>query len=80
MIGILSSNTDQPCFGQVINTLIDIGRRPALSTKTDGSNLPQVHALNCIKDVFKSSFLSKKAEPYLAECLDLAASKLKSEV
>ncbi|KAI8966857.1 putative death-receptor fusion protein-domain-containing protein [Daldinia sp. FL1419] len=80
IVGILSSNANQPSFEDVIRKLHDIGRRPALASETDGSNLPQVHALNCIKDIFKSSYLSKRAEPYLTDCLELAASSLKSEI
>ncbi|OTA66695.1 hypothetical protein K449DRAFT_325817 [Hypoxylon sp. EC38] len=80
IVGILSSNADRPSFEDVIRNLQDIGGRPALVSETDGSNLPQVHALNCIKDVFKSSYLSKRAEPYLTDCLHLAANSLKSEV
>ena len=60
--------------------LRNIAQEPALISQTDGSNLPQVHALNCIKDIFKSSYLSKRAEPYLTESLQLAATSLRSEV
>ncbi|KAI1378260.1 putative death-receptor fusion protein-domain-containing protein [Hypoxylon crocopeplum] len=80
IVGILSSNADHPSFEDVIRTLQDIGRRTALVSETDGSNLSQVHALNCIKDIFKSSYLSKRAEPYLTDCLQLAATSLKSEI
>ncbi|KAI0145897.1 hypothetical protein F4776DRAFT_382398 [Hypoxylon sp. NC0597] len=80
IVGILSSNADRPSFEDVIRNLQDIGGRPALVSETDGSNLPQVHALNCIKDIFKSSYLSKRAEPYLTDCLQLAANSLRSEV
>ncbi|KAI1460734.1 putative death-receptor fusion protein-domain-containing protein [Annulohypoxylon moriforme] len=80
IVGILSSNAERPSFEDVMHNLQDIGRQPALVSETDGSNLPQVHALNCIKDIFKSSFLSKRAEPYLTDCLQLAANSLKSEI
>ncbi|KAI0383072.1 putative death-receptor fusion protein-domain-containing protein [Hypomontagnella monticulosa] len=80
IVGILSSNADRPSFEDVIHNLQEIGCRPALVSETDGSNLPQVHALNCIKDIFKSSYLSSKAEPYLTDCLQLAANSLKSEI
>lgn len=80
MTGILASNATSPSFAEVMKTLQDIAATPARVAETDGSNLPQVHAFNCIKDVFKSSLLSKKAESYLAECLQLATSSLKSEI
>lgn len=80
MTGILTSNARSPSFQTVLRTLQNIAATPARVTETDGSNLPQVHAFNCIKEVFKSSLLSKHAEAYLAECLQLATGSLKSEV
>lgn len=60
--------------------LREISERPALISETDGSNLPQVHALNCLKDIFKSSAFSKRVDVYLTDTLQLAADSLKSEV
>ncbi|KAH9900343.1 putative death-receptor fusion protein-domain-containing protein [Xylariomycetidae sp. FL2044] len=80
IVGILHSHTDSPSFQEVFCKLQDIAQQPALVTETDGSNLPQVHALNCLKDIFKNSHLSQIAEEYLTECLQLAANCLKSEV
>jgi hypothetical protein len=77
---ILASNATSPSFEQVIRTLEEIAQRPALVSETDGSNLPQVHAFNSLKEVFKTSLLSKKAELYLAGCLSLATNSLKAEV
>ncbi|KAK6208186.1 hypothetical protein LQW54_007094 [Pestalotiopsis sp. IQ-011] len=80
IVGILASNAEEPSFETVLSELRDIAQKPAHVSETDGSNLPQVHATNCIKDIFKSSMLSRRAEPYLTDCLQLAASSLKSEV
>ncbi|KAK8089396.1 tRNA methylation protein [Apiospora hydei] len=80
IVGILSANAENPSFTAVMEKLRSIAKEPALISQTDGSNLPQVHALNCIKDIFKSSYLSKRAEPYLTESLQLAATSLRSEV
>ncbi|KAI0481685.1 putative death-receptor fusion protein-domain-containing protein [Xylaria cf. heliscus] len=80
VVGILASKTDSPSFNEVIVKLQEIGRQPAFVSETDGSNLAQVHALNCLKDIFKTSFLSHRAEPYLTDCLQLAALSLQSEV
>lgn len=77
---ILASNADSPSFEQVMRTLEEIAQRPAFVSQTDGSNLPQVHAFNSLKEVFKSSLLSRKAERYLPECLELATNSLKAEV
>ncbi|KAI5928616.1 putative death-receptor fusion protein-domain-containing protein [Camillea tinctor] len=80
VVGILSSKAERPSFQEVISKLQEIAWQPAFVSETDGSNLPQVHALNCLKDIFKTSFLSSMAEPYLTECLQLAANSLKSEI
>ncbi|KAI0603419.1 putative death-receptor fusion protein-domain-containing protein [Biscogniauxia sp. FL1348] len=80
VVGILSSKADCPSFQEVISKLQEIAWQPAFVSETDGSNLPQVHALNCLKDIFKTSFLSGMAERYLTDCLQLAANSLKSEI
>ncbi|KAL8370390.1 hypothetical protein RB595_000658 [Gaeumannomyces hyphopodioides] len=80
MTGILAANATRPSFDEVINKLGEIAQRPARAAETDGSNLPQVHALNCVKDVFKSSLLSMRAERYLPTFLEVAANSLRSEL
>ncbi|KAI1268651.1 hypothetical protein F5Y18DRAFT_376294 [Xylariaceae sp. FL1019] len=80
IVGILASKAKSPSFGLVMAKLQEIGREPAYLAQTDGSNLSQVHALNCLKDVFKTSFLSHHAEPHLTDCLQLAAQSLQSEM
>lgn len=80
MTGILAANATRPSFDEVINKLGEIAQRPARAAETDGSNLPQVHALNCVKDVFKSSLLSMRAERYLPTFLQVAANSLRSEL
>ncbi|KAK0722821.1 putative death-receptor fusion protein-domain-containing protein [Lasiosphaeria miniovina] len=77
---ILLANVQSPSFGEVFNTLGEIGKKTVRLSETDGSNLPQVHALNCLREIFRSSVLSKKAESYLGMALNLAANSLKSEV
>ncbi|EPE03524.1 heat repeat protein [Ophiostoma piceae UAMH 11346] len=78
--GILASNAPSPTFEEAIRTACEIAQQPALVLQTDGSRLPQVHAFNCLRDVFRSSLLSKRAERLLPECLQLAANSLRSEV
>ncbi|KAK4189594.1 thyroid adenoma-associated protein [Podospora australis] len=77
---VLSANAVSPSFEEVFCNLEEIGKKPVRQTETDGSNLPQVHALNCLREIFRSSLLSKRAEGYLARTLHLAATSLKSEV
>jgi hypothetical protein len=66
-----------------MNKLMEIASQEARVTETDGSNLPQVHAYNCLKEIFKSSYLTamgNKSEKFLPQCLELAANGLKSEL
>ncbi len=77
---VLTANAASPSFDEVYGTLEEIGKKSVRMSETDGSNLPQVHALNSLRDIFRSSLLSKKAEGYLARTLHLAATSLKSEV
>lgn len=81
--GILAANSDSPSFYQVMRKLIEIARIEAHVTETDDERLPQVHAYNSIKDIFRNSLLTSqgnKSEQYLPECVELAASGLKSQV
>lgn len=82
MIGVLSAGLDIT-IEEAMAKLMEIGSMPAAVSETDGSNLPQVHALNCLTAIFKTSYLShaeKKLETYIPHCLQLAADCLKSEV
>ncbi|KAJ4268477.1 hypothetical protein NW762_002540 [Fusarium torreyae] len=83
MTGVLSANAASPSFEQVMSKLMEIASQEARVTETDGSNLPQVHAYNCLKEIFKSSYLTamgNKSEKFLPQCLELAANGLKSEL
>lgn len=83
MTGILSANASNPSFEEVMEKLMEISSMEALVRETDGSNLPQVHAFNCLKDIFRNSLLTSignKSESYLPQCLELAANGLRSEV
>ncbi|CAK7233882.1 hypothetical protein SCUCBS95973_008746 [Sporothrix curviconia] len=78
-----SSNTSHPAFFyDAIRTACTIAQEPVdfAGRAADGSRLPQVHAFNCLRDVFRSSLLSKRAERLLPECLQLAANSLRSDV
>ncbi|KAF4824014.1 hypotheticall protein [Colletotrichum tropicale] len=80
--GIVSANAAQPSFDDVISELVAIAQKPAYVSEIDDTKLPQVHALNCLKDMFKSSFITQlgKSAPHIPQCLELAAGSLKSEV
>jgi len=80
MTGIMSANSQTPAFEDVMIDLTSLARLPVKRSETDQTNLPQVHAMNCIKEIFKSSTLGKRSEGRLAECLELAADSLNSEM
>lgn len=79
-MGVLAANAESPSFKEVLPTLVRIAEKTARISETDGSKLPQVHALNCLKDIFKAAGLSRKAEAYLPTVLQLATNSLRSEV
>ncbi|MBE3046535.1 hypothetical protein IMZ48_29205 [Candidatus Bathyarchaeota archaeon] len=82
MIGILSAGSEIT-LEQAMTKLMEIGGTPVAESETDGCPLPQVHALNSLTAIFKTSYLShieKKLERYIPLCLQLAADCLKSEV
>lgn len=80
MTGILSANAEYPSFESVMSELESIARRPVKLSETDETNLPQVHAMNSMKEIFKSSALSKKSELHVAAGLQLAAESLQSDM
>ncbi|KZF21661.1 hypothetical protein L228DRAFT_283801 [Xylona heveae TC161] len=79
--GILSADLGGELFRQVVKDLQAIG---GAAVSTDGEmqegDLPQVHALNCLKDIFKSAKLGPSSEPYVPETMDLAAASLGSSI
>ncbi|KAF2002414.1 HEAT repeat protein-like protein [Amniculicola lignicola CBS 123094] len=82
MAGIISAEP-QPggkLFSRAMRDLIYEASQDALSSNIEESRLPQVHALNCVKDIFTTSKLSVPSEAYIGECLDLAARTLNSKI
>jgi hypothetical protein len=80
IIGVLAASSSSPSFDEVFRALRDIGSRQPDSDSRSVSYFPQVHAMNCLKEIFRTSMLRKKVEPYLTEGLQLAASSLRSDV
>lgn len=56
-----------------------IARAPVVDTGRDEVQLPQVHAMNSLKDIFKSATLGKRADIYVTGCFLIAADSLKSK-
>ena len=46
----------------------------------DLSSLPQVHALNCLKDIFTDARFGSSTENHVADTLNIAASCLESQM
>ncbi|KAF2714647.1 HEAT repeat protein-like protein [Pleomassaria siparia CBS 279.74] len=67
-------------FPRAMKDLLAEASQEAHDSNIEESRLPQVHALNCIKEIFTTSSLSAASEPYLGECLSLAAKSLNSKV
>lgn len=80
MTGILSANAKSPALEDVMAQLKRLARQSAAFTEKDETNLPQVHAMNCLKEIFKSSSLGKRCENHIADCLQIAAESLKSKL
>lgn len=78
--GILSANSSSLAFEGVISELTALAHQPILLSDKDETCLPQVHAMNCLKEIFKSSALGKRSESHIPECLQLAATSLKSKM
>ncbi|KIX05824.1 uncharacterized protein Z518_03796 [Rhinocladiella mackenziei CBS 650.93] len=82
MITGLLSPIDHSFFSSAISDLVDIAQRPcAASLDALGeARLPQVHALNCLKEIMTNSRFSAVVIQFLARILELAATCLSSKV
>lgn len=80
MTGVLSARSQVPSYQEVMMHLLALASQPVALSDKDVTNLPQVHAINCLKEILKSSTLGKRSEDYLTDCLELAADNLKSEM
>jgi hypothetical protein len=80
LTGILAANSESPAFEEVMAQLKTLARQPAVFTAKDETNIPQVHAMNSLKEIFKSSGLGKRCENHIADCLQIAAESLKSKM
>ena len=77
--GILAAHYGDDFFDNVALDLQAIADMPLQETTDNGGAfLPQVHALNCLKDIFTSTRFGKWTEPYIEDSLDIAACCLDS--
>ncbi|TKX22999.1 hypothetical protein C1H76_4738 [Elsinoe australis] len=81
LAGLLASTSDSsPLFSEAIGDLTKIASGPIVTENTDHQALPQVHALNCLREVFKHSRLGQRSEKYIPEALQLSGICLTSDL
>lgn len=79
--GILAAYPSGAFFDEVILDLQAIADGPILSEQEfEDTPLPQVHALNCLKDIYTDARFSTSTEAHMADTLSIAASCLESHV
>lgn len=79
--GILSSNPTGPLFQQVMAELHDIAQLPATrDVNSYEIKLPQVHAMNCLKDIFTNARLGPHTERFVMSALKISAECLSSSM
>jgi hypothetical protein len=83
IMGVLASETDpaRPLLSATFARLDQIAILPAVPSKNgEKIDLPQVHALNCIKFLFTDARVSQVVVPYIGRGLELAVSCFGSEI
>ncbi|KAL8825138.1 MAG: hypothetical protein Q9191_004596 [Dirinaria sp. TL-2023a] len=79
--GILAASPHGKFFDNVVSELQAIALTPVDNTVgKEAPLLPQVHALNCLKDVFSDTRFRDSVEGHVSDALDLAASCLNAEI
>lgn len=59
--------------------LILVAQKPVLNLDLDESQLPQVHALNCIREMVKTPTIRHPVEPFMARLFELSLGSLRSK-
>ncbi|KAA8910201.1 hypothetical protein TRICI_004219 [Trichomonascus ciferrii] len=65
---------------RTFDSLVEIAGWPAIYSGKEKMDLPQVHAFNCIKNLFIESDLSSDSAPHLDRALQLAISSFSNEI
>lgn len=77
--GILVADQSGVLIKTAFKDLWAIALQPVPANSAQEGSLPQVHAMNCIKDVLKNSRLGERSNRYVPKALKLAADALRSE-
>jgi len=83
IVGVLASepNPNRPLLSSTFTRLLEIATLPAgINKDGDKMDLPQVHALNCIKLLFTDARISQVVVPYIGVGLEMAVSCFGSEI
>jgi len=79
--GVLCAAPGTPFFREALNELHDISRLPVEYNKEKQYlELPQVHAMNCLKDIFINNKLGPHTERFVMPALTLSAERLASPI
>jgi hypothetical protein len=79
--GIVGSDPGTPFFNDALNELHEISYLPVEYDKErQYLELPQVHAMNCLKDIFTNNKLGPFTEPFIMKALTLSADRLGSPI
>jgi hypothetical protein len=79
--GIVGSDPGTPFFNAALNELHEISYLPVEYDKEKQYlELPQVHAMNCLKDIFTNNKLGPYTEPFIMKALTLSADRLGSPI
>ena len=79
MIGILSADIDGPFHQHAFTDLMNEAQLQAPQPeRNDENKLPQVHALNCLKDLFMCASIPSNA--YITSALKIAAASISSQM
>lgn len=77
MVGLLAAGID---FGRAITDLEQIALENTSAFDNCQIDLPQVHALNCLRAAFTSTKVVSRSEPHLVKAISIAAGALKSDL
>lgn len=79
--GVLAAYPSGAFFNDVVLDLQAIADVPVSGAEnSEDIPLPQVHALNCLKDIFTDARLGTSTELHMADTLEIAASCLESHM
>ena len=74
----MAAQAKVPSFERVMAELMTMACHATKPIEADEMNVYQVHALNSIREVFKSTTLGKRSERHIAQGFGLAVDSMKS--